>query len=90
MELNSMELVGWAGSLLLAFCGLPQAIESWRTGSSSGVTWGLLAMWGVGEVLTLAYVMPKMEMPLLFNYAANIVFLVVISYYKIWPRVSRT
>ncbi len=43
-------------------------------------------MWGVGEVLTLVYVLPKMEIPLLFNYAANIVFLLVITYFKVWPR----
>jgi uncharacterized protein with PQ loop repeat len=86
MDSNLVEISGWVGSVLLAFCGLPQALESWRTGSSSGVTWGLLLMWGVGEVLTLVYVLPKMEIPLLFNYAANIVFLLVITYFKVWPR----
>lgn len=86
MDSNLTELVGWVGSLLLAFCGLPQALDSWRKGSSSGVTWGLLLMWGFGEVLTLAYVFPKMELPLIFNYTANIVFLLVIAHYKVFPR----
>ena len=81
-----IEAIGWAGSILLAFCGLPQAIESHRTGSSSGVTWGLILMWGLGEVLTMAYILPKMDWPLVFNYAANIVFISVIAYYKMWPR----
>lgn len=70
----------------MAFCALPQAVQSFRSGSSLGVTWGLLLMWGAGEVLTLIYVIPKMELPLLFNYAANIVFISVITYYKVWPR----
>jgi len=78
-----LDFLGWSGSLLLAFCGLPQAIESWRTKSSKGVTWGLLIMWGLGEVFTLAYVAPKMDMPLLFNYSANIIFLLIIMRYKI-------
>lgn len=78
-----METVGWLGATLLAFCGLPQAVESWRKKSSHGITWGLLVMWGLGEVLTLAYVLPKMDMPLLFNYSANTVFLSVIIYYKL-------
>lgn len=82
----SFSLLGWVGSVLLAFCGLPQAVHSWRTGRSDGVTWGLLVMWGLGEVLTLAYVLPKMEMPLVFNYTANIFFLVVIARYKVFPR----
>lgn len=80
---NAFDFLGWIGALLLAFCGLPQAVESWRTKSSEGVTWGLLVMWGLGEILTLIYVMPKMDMPLLFNYSANILFLSVITYYKI-------
>lgn len=78
-------MVGWVGAALLAFCGLPQAVHSWRTGSSDGVTWGLISMWGIGEVLTLVYVLPKMDWPLLFNYAANIVFLSVIMWYKVRP-----
>lgn len=80
------ELVGWVGSILLAFCGLPQALHSWRTKSSDGVSWGLVLMWGLGEVLTLFYVFPRMEWPLIFNYAANIVFISVIAYYKAFSR----
>lgn len=86
MGLEAVEVVGWLGSVLLAFCGLPQAVESWRTGSSRGVTWGFMAMWGIGEILTLLYILPKMELPLIFNYTANLLFLSVMVYYKIWPR----
>jgi uncharacterized protein with PQ loop repeat len=86
MELNLLELTGWVGSFLLAFCGLPQAASSWRNGNSLGVSWGLLIMWGLGEVFTLLYVLPKMETPLIFNYLTNILFIVVISYYKLRPR----
>lgn len=81
-----MEFIGWMGSILLAFCGLPQAIESYRTKNSDGLTWGFLIMWGVGELFTIAYIIPKMHLPLIFNYAANIVFISIIVYYKINPR----
>jgi len=80
-----MEIIGWIGGILLAFCGLPQAIESYRTKSSNGLTWGLLLMWFWGEVFTIIYVIPKWHWPLIFNYTANIVFLAVILYYKIRP-----
>ena len=83
---NGLELMGWTGSMLLAFCALPQAVESWRKKDSSGTTWGLLCMWGLGEVFTLLYVLPKMDIPLLLNYSANIMFLSVIIYYKIFGR----
>ena len=81
-----MESLGWLGSILLAFCGLPQAIESIRTKSSEGLTWGFIGMWFLGEILTFIYILPKMDLPLLFNYTANIIFLAIIIYYKLAPK----
>jgi uncharacterized protein with PQ loop repeat len=81
-----MDNVGWIGSILLAFCGLPQAIESYKTKNSDGLTWGFVLMWFVGEICTFVYIIPKMDLPLLFNYSANIMFLIIIIYYKINPK----
>ena len=81
-----MDNVGWLGSILLAFCGLPQALESYKTKNSDGLTWGFVLMWFVGEICTFVYIIPKMDLPLLFNYSANIMFLIIIIYYKINPK----
>ena len=81
-----MDNIGWIGSLLLALCGLPQAIESYKTKSSEGLTWGFLSMWFIGELCTFVYIIPKMDLPLLVNYSANIIFLIIIIYYKVNPQ----
>ena len=81
-----MEIIGWIGGILLAFCGLPQAVESYKTKNSDGLTWGFLIMWGVGELFTIVYIIPKWHWPLIFNYTANIVFISIIAYYKIKPK----
>jgi uncharacterized protein with PQ loop repeat len=81
-----MDILGWIGSVLLAFCALPQAIESWRTGSSQGVAWGLLIMWGLGELFMILHVWPLGDVPLLLNYSANIILVGIIAFYKIFPR----
>jgi uncharacterized protein with PQ loop repeat len=81
-----METIGWIGSILLAFCGLPQAIESFKTKNSDGLTWSFLIMWGVGEIFTVIYIIPKWHWPLIFNYTANIMFVGIILYYKIKPK----
>jgi uncharacterized protein with PQ loop repeat len=81
-----METIGWLGSILLAFCGLPQAIESWKTKSSDGLTWGFLLMWLFGEIFTIIYIFPTMILPLIFNYTANVIFLSIIVYFKIFPK----
>ena len=81
-----MDKIGWIGSLLLALCAIPQAIESYKTKSSAGLTWGFISMWFVGEICTFIYIIPKLDLPLLVNYGANICFLTVIIYYKINPK----
>lgn len=81
-----METIGWIGSILLAFCGLPQAIESFKTKNSDGLTWSFLIMWGMGEIFTVIYIIPKWHWPLIFNYTANIMFVGIILYYKIKPK----
>ncbi len=82
-----MELIGWAGSILFAACGIPQAYESYNKGNSNGLTWAFLLMWLGGEVLTLIYIIPKLDWPLLFNYSCNLLCLLLILRYKIKPRV---
>lgn len=81
-----METIGWIGSILLAFCGLPQAVESYKTKNSDGLTWSFLLMWGAGEIMTIIYIIPKWHWPLIFNYTANIIFIGIILYYKIKPK----
>ena len=66
-----MEIIGWTGSILFAICGIPQALDSFKRGNSEGLTWAFLLMWFFGEVLTLIYVIPKLDWPLLFNYSCN-------------------
>ncbi len=81
-----LNLIGWIGSLSLAFCGLPQAIQSYRTKSSDGINSGFLSLWLVGEVCTLIYVsMSLTSIQLLTNYSINLLCLSVIIYYKLIP-----
>jgi len=74
-----MELIGWLGALMLGICALPQAITSYRTKDSSGISLSFLLLWLGGEVLTLIYIVSTtMQLPLIFNYLFNILCLAVI------------
>jgi len=83
-----MEWLGWIGGLLLALCGLPQAVKTFLDGHSDGVSWWFLIMWFVGEVLVLIYIIPSGQLPLIVNYAVNIIFAAIILKYKIKPKRS--
>lgn len=81
------EMVGWIGSMLFAFCGLPQAIHAFRHKNSDGMTWSFIMMWLWGEIFTLIYISSKQDVvPLLANYILNVVFLLVIVWFKIFPK----
>ena len=83
-----IELIGWIGSFLLAFCGTPQAYKSYKDGHSNGISWGFIGMWFTGEVFVLLYVMmTTMDIILIFNYLINLIIGYTIIHYKLKPRV---
>lgn len=85
--MSLIEVMGWVGSTLFAACAFPQAVKTYKDGHAEGLSWLFLLMWFFGEILTAAYVMlTSMSIPLLANYGANFILLVIILKYKIWPR----
>lgn len=88
-KMNLFAILGWLGSICLAICGVPQAWMSYREKHSEGISWGFLLLWAFGELFALAYVYDKLDLPLLVNYAVNILIVGVILYYKIYPQVDQ-
>jgi uncharacterized protein with PQ loop repeat len=87
-NLTIWDLLGWLGSILLASCGIPQAWKSFKEKNSDGMAWGFLLLWGFGEIFCLGYVYDKLDLPLLTNYAINILIVGVMFYYKINPTIN--
>ena len=83
-----LELVGTFGVALLALCAMPQAIVSYMTGTSRGISAMFLSMWFFGELFTLIYVMGNETPDLLLaaNYAANLLALCVVVWFYLFPR----
>ena len=79
-----IELIGYVGGLLFAFCCVPQLVHVVRTKDTSGLSWVFLGMWLGGEMLTLIYVNLKgtAHGPLVLNYVLNIVVLAILISYK--------
>lgn len=83
-----MENIAWIGSTLLAFCAIPEAYYSIKKGSNNN-SYAFLLMWLFGEIFTLAYVISKKDFPLMLNYFCNLIFIIIILRYKIWPRIEQ-
>ena len=87
--MSLFEILGWLGSICLAICGIPQAWQSFKDKHSHGISWGFVLLWAFGEIFALAYVYDKLDLPLVLNYATNILILAVILYYKIKPQTPK-
>ena len=84
LHTQSTNLIGLFGTLMLSFCGIPQALKSIKEKSSKGVSLLFLLMWLFGEVFVFYYVMKtSLDFILLANYLLNIVLVTIILFYKI-------
>jgi uncharacterized protein with PQ loop repeat len=72
------------GSILLAICGLPEAIISFKTKRCS-IGWGMLLCWLFGEILLSIFAIQTKQYVLLINYFTNLTILGIMIKYKI-PR----
>lgn len=81
-----IEVFGWIGAICLAICGLPQAIQAIKHKHANGVTWGLISLWGFGDLFQLIYVTYKQDWPIVVNCFFNLVIILVIAYYKQFPK----
>jgi len=79
--------VGWLGSILLAFCGAPEAYRA-VTDPQYDIALLFVLMWGVGEVITLYAVYKDAKLGyLLFNYGMNILFISIILGRILYERI---
>jgi len=80
-----MEIVGIIGSILMAVCALPQLVYTLKTGDTSSLSRGFIAMWWAGELCLLVYLFSRVELDwiLILNYAANFGICCVLGWFKL-------
>ena len=82
------EIVGWAGSIMLSVCAVPQVYRTWRTRKAGDLSWGFLILWFFGEIFTFAYILvgdflsQVFHLPLYLNYLLNTLLVVYLIYAK--------
>ena len=80
------DALGWISSCAFAICAIPQAYKAHKDGHSEGVSFGLLSLWLLGEGCGIFYGIGLRELPLIFNYGSNCLFVSIVFWYKIFPR----
>jgi len=82
-------LLAKVGAVCFAACAVPQAVLSMRNKNSEGMSYLFLWLWFAGEAMTIVYVLASVKgniAPLMFNYLINFSCLLVILYYKHFPK----
>ena len=78
-----IEIIGSIGALLMSLCGFPELIKSFRL-KKCDVGWGMLLMWGVGEIaLTWYVIVTNPDIILLVNYIFNVLIVLGLVYWKV-------
>ena len=76
-------MIATLGSVLLAFCGVPEAYSCYKN-KYCGIGYPMLLMWLFGEILLIIFALQTAQYFLLINYIANLAFVSVMLRYKIW------
>lgn len=82
-----VSIIGYLAMVCLMTATIPQAIKSYKDGHSNGIAGGYLILLLSGFTLMATYLLlTKPIVPVLVNYASNIVMMLVVGYYKLFPR----
>jgi len=82
-----IHLLGYLAMFCLMTASIPQVLKSIREGHSKGIAGGYVILLLFGFSLMATYLLlTKPIIPVLINYIANLIMMLVIGYYKLFPR----
>jgi uncharacterized protein with PQ loop repeat len=80
VDMTLIDWIGWTGNFLLATCAVPLLWETIKT-KGKNVPMAFMWYWLTGEVLAIWFAIHKgQEIPIIANYFANVVLILVIVY----------
>jgi MtN3 and saliva related transmembrane protein len=69
------QALGWAATTLFTFCYIPQIIKTYRTKTVDGLSFGLLLISFIANIVALCYAILIKQRPLQIKYILGMVFL---------------
>lgn len=82
-----IHIIGYLAMFCLITASIPQAIKSIKEGHSKGMAGGYIILLLFGFTLMSVYLLlTKPIIPVLINYASNILMMLIIGYYKLFPK----
>lgn len=79
------EVIGYISSFLLAICGSFEALRSIKN-KRCDIGNLMLYTWLLGEIGLTVYNLIAQDLILFINYGFNILFILIMVYYKVFPK----
>ncbi len=70
-------ILGWTATCLFTICYIPQILKTWRTKTIDGLSFRLLLISFVANIIALAYATLIVQPPLQIKYILALVFLAI-------------
>lgn len=84
-----LELIGWFGGISLSLSALPQAVHTFKTKTTKGLSMSFIMLWLVGELFTIVYLVihdfetQDYQLPLYLNYGLNLFIALYLAWFKL-------
>ncbi len=90
--MNIESILGWTATALFTLCYIPQIIKTLQTKTTEGLSFLLLFISFIANIVALVYATKIHQPPLQFKYTAALVFLSICLYlyWKVWKENSET
>ena len=85
-----IDLCGWIGSLSYSIYTIPQAIDTFRTGRTNGLSTGMVFLLFFGSLCSLIYILPNFTSPLFYNFSVSLIASSTILKYHFFPKKGKS
>jgi MtN3 and saliva related transmembrane protein len=75
----------WIGSICYALATFPQTLMLFRTKNASGISWGMVELFGAGASAFVGYAALTRQWPMVLGNLGTLFGAFVIAYYKAFP-----
>ena len=81
--MESIEIVGLVAAFLVIISWIPQVQKSWKTKSTKDLSWGMIGILLVSQILWLFYGIAISSLPVALTNAFTTLFLSILAYLKL-------
>ena len=83
-----IDIIGWVGAICFCICAIPQVITCYKQKHARGLDLSFILLWLLGEICMLLYTLVRVENngPLLLNYTVNLLCLLILLKYRVFPN----